>query len=211
MKFICVAILFLSAVCLTSAELQCSQKELKIPKNWIDMVNPCVESMRNQIEEELKASMRYMAMGAYFSQDTVNRPGFADIFFKSASEEREHAIKLIHYLLMRGELTHDVSKLIKRNLTPATTSWANGVSALKDALELEAQVTKKIRKVIQKCEDNEKFNDYHLVDYLTGEFLEEQYKGQREIAGRISTLEKLMEKHGALGEWLFDKKLQAAE
>lgn len=42
----------------------------------------------------------------------MNRPGFAKIFFDSASEERDHAIKIIGYLLMRGGLTKDISQLI---------------------------------------------------------------------------------------------------
>lgn len=43
--------------------------------------------------------------------------------------------------------------------------WADGVSALKDALRLEAFVTKKIRDVIAVCEspkDATNFNDYHV-------------------------------------------------
>jgi len=35
------------------------------------------------------------------------------MFFESASEEREHAIKIIGYLLMRGSLTKDISQLIR--------------------------------------------------------------------------------------------------
>jgi len=46
-----------------------------------------------------------------------------------------------------------------------------------------------------------------LVDYLTGEFLDEQYKGQRDLAGKLSTLGKMLDSHGALGEFLFDKEL----
>lgn len=61
--------------------------------------------------------------------------------------------------------------------------------------------------MIKTCEDEPSYNDYHLVDYLTGDFLEEQYKGQRDIAGKLSNLDKMMDKHGALGEFLFDKKL----
>lgn len=49
------------------------------------------------------------------------------------------------------------------------------------------------------------------MDYLTGEFLEEQYKGQRDLAGKASTLKKMMDRHGALGEFLFDKKLLSVE
>jgi len=46
-----------------------------------------------------------------------------------------------------------------------------------------------------------------LVDWLTGDFLTEQYEGQRDLAGKISNLGKMMETHGTLGEFLFDKKL----
>lgn len=35
------------------------------------------------------------------------------MFFESASEERDHAIKIIGYLLMRGGLTKDISQLIR--------------------------------------------------------------------------------------------------
>lgn len=48
-----------------------------------------------------------------------------------------------------------------------------------------------------------------LVDYLTGTYLEEQYTGQRALAGKISTLDKMTETHGAIGEFLYDKKMLA--
>jgi len=153
--------------------------------------------------------MQYLAMGAHFSRDTVNRPGFAQMFFDAASEERDHANKLISYLLMRGGLTSKVSSLIKTVIEPEILEWKSGLQALKDALQLESKVTKKIRNVIEVCEDGSEYNDYHLVDYLTGEFLEEQYKGQRDLAGKISTLDKMIDKHGGLAEFLFDKKLMS--
>nr|CAD7258590.1 unnamed protein product [Timema shepardi] len=159
-----------------------------IPTKWITMVDPCIKKMREQVQVELRAAVSYLAMGAHFSKDTVNRPGFAKIFFDAASEEREHAIKIIEYLLMRGELTSKVGQLIK-NPMPAKESWETGVEALKDALGLETD----------------------LVDYLTGDFLEEQYRGQRDLAGKTSTLEKMMKTQGALGEFLFDKKLLNGE
>lgn len=81
------------------------------------MVSPCIKKMRSQIQQELLASIQYLAMASHFSRDVVNRPGFAKFFFNAASEEREHAIKLISYLLMRGELTADVSTLIKTSVS----------------------------------------------------------------------------------------------
>ncbi|XP_037028251.1 ferritin subunit [Bradysia coprophila] len=207
MKSILIAVLVIVAVTSSNAKLQCDVSTAYVPTEWLDMTGGCIGEMRRQIQAEINASIKYLAMGAYFAQDTVNRPGFADFFFKSASEEREHATKLIEYLLMRTQLS-SVGDLIKVN-APETTSWKQGLDALEDALKTEAAVTKSIKQVIQKCEDDDKNNDYHLVDYLTGEFLEEQYRGQRDLAGKISTLKKMMKSNtnGQLGEFLFDKQL----
>lgn len=206
------AVLSISAIGASAEKekLRCQLPFADIPKEWISMVDPCVKKMKEQINTELTASMTYLAMAAHFSRDTVNRPGFAQHFFKSASEERDHAIKLIEYLLMRGELTKDIGDLIN-DPRPEKDMWEDGVSALKDALKLEAKVTNKIRDIVSVCEDpgESNFNDYHLVDYLTGDFLDEQYKGQRELAGMVSTLGKMMKDHGPIGEFLYDKKILA--
>lgn len=148
------------------------------------MTTGCYNEMKRQIQKEIDASMIYLAMGAHFSRDTINRPGFAKFFFDSAAEEREHGLKLIEYLLMRGQLTgkdNDLTKLITVEVSenfnlilrfifikniyyqaPPKTTWENGVEALKDALRKEAEVTKSIRQVIETCEDDAKFNDYHV-------------------------------------------------
>jgi len=216
MKAVQAIIFVIAAICAHSvtAKLQCKLPPVDIPKDWITMVEPCTLRMREQVQEELQAALTYMAMGAHFSRDTINRPGFAKLFFDAASEERQHAIKIISYLLMRGELTSEVSKLIQ-NPTPLNESWESGIEALKDALKLEAHVTRKIRDIIIACEnpsgDGSGFNDYHLVDYLSGEFLDEQYKGQADLASKISSLGKMLDYYGTLGEFLFDKKLLNGE
>lgn len=196
-------------------KLTCQLPTADIPRSWITMVDPCVTKLSEQVQAELRAAMTYMAMGAHFNRDSINRPGFAKMFFESASEEREHAIKILEYLLMRGELTEDVRSLIQ-NPVSNKFDWPDAVTALKDALKLEASVTAMIRDIIVKCEQPPEVNgsvtnDYHLVDYLTSDFLEEQYNGQRVLAGHISTLGKLMDFHGAIGEFLYDKRLLNAE
>jgi len=214
MKSIFIAVLVIFAVARANATLQCEVSAGNFPFSWQDMTEGCTKEVRRQIQAEINASMKYLAMGAYFSRDTVNRPGFAEFFFKSAGEEREHATKLIEYLLMRHDV-NPVGSLIKVN-APAVTTWDSGLVALEDALKTEAEVTRSIKQVIRKCESDESAreaenkNDYHLVDYLTGEFLEEQYKGQRELAGKIATLKKMTinkNPNAALGEFLFDKEM----
>lgn len=86
------------------------------------MSRGCIGELRRQIQAEIDASMQYLAMGAHFAKDTVNRPGFSEFFFKAAGEEREHATKLIEYLLMRGQLIDDVSNLITVNVSVVSKS-----------------------------------------------------------------------------------------
>ncbi|KAL7728819.1 hypothetical protein ACLKA6_004172 [Drosophila palustris] len=186
----------------------CSIRSNAVFKGWPDMKRPCVEAMRNQIQKEIFASTQYLAMAAHFATDTVNRPGFAEHFIKAAKEEREHGSKLVEYLSMRGQLTDTVKNLISVP-TVAVEKWS-GLSALEAAFKLETEVTNSIRALIKTCEGTAKSgedNDYHLVDYLTGVYLEEQLTGQRELAGQITTLEKMMSAHGELGEFLFDKNM----
>lgn len=220
MEFSVVSCLILSVVLVCSTgvngqgKLECKLPLVQMPTDWITMADPCTKVMKAQVQEELIASMTYLAMGAHFSKDTVNRPGFAKFFFDSASEEREHALKLIGYMLMRGGLTSDISQLIRDPL-PLADTWADANSALKDALKLEASVTRKLRDIAITCEapgkEAQDFNDYHLVDWLTAEYLDEQYKGQRELAAKISELGKMMASHGELGEFLYDKKMLTGE
>lgn len=49
---------------------------------------------------------------------------------------------------------------------PAKLSWETGVESLKDALKTEAKVTKSIRQVIEKCENDNSNNDYHVRFHL---------------------------------------------
>ncbi|KAI4501000.1 hypothetical protein M0802_003803 [Mischocyttarus mexicanus] len=217
MKLLCV--LLLASICSlgsTKNEYRCTIGSANIPNKWIDMDNFCVRNLTAQIKMEVQASLTYLAMGANFARDSQNRPGFSKFFFESASEEREHAIKIIEYLLMRGQLVSNINDILEFPLikmNPMQEEWATGLDALNHALTLETSVTQSIRNIIYACENppNERANDYHLVDYLAGEFLEEQYKGERDLAGKISTLGRMITNSGPLGEFLFDKKLLNGE
>nr|ATU82882.1 secreted Ferritin-like protein [Pristhesancus plagipennis] len=214
MKFLLIiGVLVVFPIVFANGRNKCKLLPATVPTEWLTMVDSCTKKMKEQINEELTAAMTYMAMGAHFSRDTVNRPGFAKMFFEAASEERQHAIKIIEYLLMRGDVFKEIQKVIDGVPAPLNTTWANGQEALNEALKLEAKVTRLIIDIIKECEtpQNKKSNDYHLVDYLTGDFLTEQYQGQRDLAGKSSTLGKMIKNHGALGEFLFDKKLLKGE
>jgi len=169
---------------------------------WDGMDDQCLQALHGQINKEFDASIVYLKYAAFFAQEKINLPGFEKFFFNAAGEEREHGIKLIEYALMRGHGPVDKSafNLDYSYQVPPTT---DGEAALRAALKKEEEVTHSIREVIKACEEGT--NDFHLADYLTGEYLDEQHKGQRELAEKIATLSKLKKSAPKLGEFLFDK------
>ncbi len=56
--------------------------------------------MNEQFGNEMGASMQYMQIAAYF--DARSLPKFAAFFYTQATEEQEHAMKFLHYLLDVG-------------------------------------------------------------------------------------------------------------
>lgn len=212
MKSIFVAVVAIAVAVLSfyqePAMAQQTGVELEREYVWDDLHRSCVDALHGQIKKEFDASIVYLKYAAYFAQEKINLPGFEKFFFHAAGEEREHGIKLIEYSLMRGKepVNKNTFQLDYSTKVPTGTT---GLSALQDALAKEQEVTLSIRNLIKVCEGDK--NDYHLVDYLTGEYLDEQHKGQRELAEKIATLKKMTgdadaPKEGRkLAEFLFDK------
>ena len=68
----------------------------------------CTQAIRNHVKMEFEASLQYMMMAVHFAQDSVHLEGFAQMFFASADEERQHGIKFLEYLKMRGDEQMDI-------------------------------------------------------------------------------------------------------
>merc|ERR1712004_309878 len=93
-----------------------------------------INGISDQIKKELDASHTYLAMAAYFGRDDVSYRGFAKFFMKASDEEREHAVKLVNYLNLRGGYPR-----IKGVDKPIAT-WDSPVVAIQEALRLEREV-----------------------------------------------------------------------
>uniref|UniRef100_C6ZQR9 Ferritin n=1 Tax=Ochlerotatus triseriatus TaxID=7162 RepID=C6ZQR9_OCHTR len=204
---VAIAVVFLSIYQETAhAQTTSTSPSDTVETEWRKVDDLCLTALHKQINKEFDASIVYLKFAAHFAQEKVNLPGFENFFFKAAGEEREHGIKLIEYALMRGQepVSNTTFKLDYSFKVPSDT---DGLSALNAALKKEEDVTRSIRGVIKDCEQGS--NDYHLVDYLTGEYLDEQHKGQRELAEKIATLYKMVNTKGPnspkLAEFLFDK------
>ena len=201
--------LFLALLLLHQALASCSigqetdpRGKAKSSDGYNDNVQ-CTQAIRNHVKMEFQASLQYMLMAVHFAQDTVSLEGFAKFFFASADEERQHGIKFLEYLKMRGDEQVDIGIDSLRPILDKDT-WTDGDEALRDALDMEKAVSRAVRELIVKCEP---VGDYYSADYLTGTWLEEQLAGQRDLAGKINTLSNFRKTNAHLADWMFSNAL----
>jgi len=113
------------------------------------------DAINAQIGEELKASNAYANMAAFFNGRGLLR--LAGMFFEQSAEEREHAMKFLHYLL---DLEGDVAI----PAIPATPdSFGNAKAAFQAALAWEKDVTSKINHLMDLAVEAK---DYASQDFL---------------------------------------------
>lgn len=65
----------------------------------MEMKQNVVDALNAQIGMEYEASLKYDLIACYFTQEDL--PQLAKFFFKQSNEEREHAHKLVRYMLDR--------------------------------------------------------------------------------------------------------------
>merc|ERR1711915_948303 len=159
----------------------------------------CIAALENEVRIEFEASLQYILMAAHFSQDTVNLPKVAELFWTHADEERSHAIQFINYLRMRGAENNDFFGGSPIQPRERAYTWSGVDEALRMALKMEKNMTDICSAAGQ--------DDPHAADWLTGTWLEEQLQGQRNLAGLINTFNNFKRGHEELAEWMFDMEL----
>lgn len=116
---------------------------------------PLNQAFNDQIGRELGSSHQYINMAAYF--DDLALSLLARMFYKQAAEEREHAMKFVHYL------TH-VNGHVEVPAVAATTHEFKSVeAAVQLAYDYEVDVTKRIDALMDLAV---KDNDHAAQDFL---------------------------------------------
>ena len=147
---------------------------MKISKKLNDAIN-------EQIGEELFASNGYANMAAYF--DGLGLSRLSAIYFEQSEEEREHALKFVHYLMeVEGEVAIPA-------VQAATYKFESVKAALEAAMAWEKDVTERINRLMDLAIEEK--------DYATQDFLRWYVTEQVEEEANVSHLLTLVE---ALGE-----------
>jgi ferritin len=145
---------------------------MKINKKLNDAINA-------QIGEELLASNGYAMMASYF--DSLGLSRLTAMFFDQSAEEREHAMKFLHYVL---EVEGDV---VIPEIPAAPSQFESVESAFKMALSWEKDVTEKINNLMVLALAEK---DYATQDFLRW-FITEQVEEEATMSHLVTLAETL--------------------
>ena len=153
-------------------------------------------ALNAQINMEFTAMYAYTAMAAHFDRDDVALSNVASFFRKSASEEKEHAEKLIDYQNKRG------GRVTFKDIAVAEkTEFASVLEAFEAALALERRVNQSLLDLHKVASDN---NDAQMTDFIEGNYLNEQVDAIKSLSDQVTNLQRV---GTGLGEWHFNQSL----
>lgn len=152
------------------------------------------EALNHQIKEEAMASQSYLAMASWL--ELKGLPGISNFFYTHSEEERQHMIKLVHYLNERGEIS------IIPALEAPKASYKNVKEVLSDFYKHEQHVTKKINEIVDICLRIKDFTTYNFMQWYVSEQMEEEATAQL-VLDKFTLLGENPEKTGGL--FLLDK------
>ena len=131
------------------------------------------DALNKQVGAEFGASLQYVSIAAYFDADDL--PQLAAFFYRQAEEEKEHALKFLHYVVDAG------GEVRIPTVEGPKYDFKSAEEAAQAALEWEMQVTKEVNHLMDLAI---KENDHIAQEFLRW-FVNEQLE-------EVSTMETLL-------------------
>ncbi|SIP94810.1 ferritin [Maribacter ulvicola] len=131
-----------------------------------------LDALNDQIQMEGKASSSYLAMASWCDQNSYS--GSAALFYRQASEEREHMMKIFKFINDCG------GNAISPEISNINHDFSSLEEIFETALEQEIAVTKSINKIISLAKKTEDYAVENFLQWFVKEQLEEE-KSMRDI------------------------------
>ncbi|HSI83806.1 MAG: ferritin [Candidatus Methylacidiphilales bacterium] len=140
-----------------------------------------VDAINAQIGREFSASHNYVVIAAYFGAE--NLPELSAHFYAQAEEEKDHAMKFVHYVVEIG------GKVAIPPIASYQAEFASSEAAVQVSLDAELTVTSEINKLMDL---SIKHNDHTTANFLRW-FVSEQLE-------EVSSMEELLRMVQRAGE-----------
>lgn len=126
---------------------------------------PVVDLMNAQIVSEFSASAQYIAIAIYFDEEAL--PELAGFFYRQSEEEREHAMKFVHFMLEAG------AKPIIPGLPSFKNEFGSASEAVQYALDQEIKVTNEISQLVTTAVSEGDHTSNQFLQWFVTEQVEE--------------------------------------
>jgi bacterioferritin B len=137
-----------------------------------------VESLHEQIANEFGAEQQYIAIAVFYESQTL--PRLANLFYKQALEERNHAMMMVGFLLDRG------GALRVPGVSEPVNEFKDFIEPIALALEQEQRVTTQIEELARVARDE---RDY-ASEQFTHWFIKEQVEEVAKMSGLLQVAER---------------------
>jgi len=141
------------------------------------------DAINTQIGAEFGASLQYVAIATYFDGEGLKK--LANLFYKQAEEENEHAMKFVKYLVDTGGAVR-----IPAVGAPKAT-FASAEEAVKLSLDWEEEVTRQVNGLYDIARSK---NDYAGQNFLNW-FVEEQIEEVSSMENLLKVVQRVGEKN----------------
>jgi ferritin len=124
-----------------------------------------IAALNEQVGHGLGASHQYVSIASYF--DRENLPELARFFYHQAEEEREHAMRFVHFV-------NDVDGRLEIPQVPAPKhDFASAEEAVSLSLQWEETVTEQIYGLVDLAKEDNNHIALRFLDWFVTEQLEE--------------------------------------
>ena len=137
------------------------------------------KALNDQIEMESYASYLYLSMASWF--DSEGMEGCTQFMFRQSEEEKEHMLKLYHYVLeMDG-------KAIVPGVKQPPSKFKSSVDVFKAVYVHEQKVTKSINNLVELSRKENDHATFNFLQWYVAEQMEEEAL-MRSILDRIKLI-----------------------
>lgn len=169
-----------------------ARQQLSIQVESMDLLNA-------QIKMEAHASAAYLAMASWCEQN-----GFftsAKFFFKQSEEEREHMMKIFHFLVDTG------GNPISPEVTGINHEFASILDVFESALNHEIKVTESIKNIVKAARASvdittERFLDWFILEQVEEENTIRDILDMIELTGMDGVGKQMID--DKVGDWIED-------
>lgn len=127
-----------------------------------------LDLLNKQMAVEAHSSALYLSMSAWCYAQGLR--GCGEFFRKQSDEEREHMLKIFHYITHAGALA------VSPEVTDVTRTFDDLRSVLVMALNQEIQITENFNKMTEHCQ---KVRDFQTAKFIQW-YLDEQYEEEQQ-------------------------------